>query len=357
MSPWGRIQYPPTPRKMCGLPYPRPSQGQFRARKDGGACEACHTVEGFKPSKFGVEEHAASAYPLEGRHAAVPCAKCHIPAGTATLYRVKHDECWNCHADIHKGQFAGLPYNNHCQSCHTVTEFTPSTFPLTRHGKTRFPLTGAHIAVPCGDCHQAKKPLEASLPAPYRFKDLSCTECHTDPHNGQFAERMRTVGTNGGPVGCEACHSTKAWSDNVRFDHSTTTFPLIGTHRAVSCTNCHKPPNLELTMKNVVFKAAPTQCEGCHDDPHASQFANGGRSPGCADCHNTNKWKPSLFDHETRTDFPLKGAHQNVPCGGCHKLIREVQNKPVLFYKPTPKECAACHGSGKPSQTTGVTPE
>ncbi len=28
----------------------------------------------------------------------------------------------------------------------------------------------------------------------------------------------------------------------------------------------------------------------------------------------------------------------------CHALQREVQGKPVLFYKPTSKNCADCHG-------------
>ena len=28
---------------------------------------------------------------------------------------------------------------------------------------------------------------------------------------------------------------------------------------------------------------------------------------------------------------------------------RQFEGKPVLFYKPTPKECAACHGAEKVS--------
>ena len=60
------------------------------------------------------------------------------------------------------------------------------------------------------------------------------------------------------------------------------------------------------------------------------------------------KWKPSLFDHEKRTTFPLRGAHQNVRCAECHKLTKIVAAKTVLFYKPTPKDCAACHGPTNP---------
>jgi NAD-dependent SIR2 family protein deacetylase len=60
------------------------------------------------------------------------------------------------------------------------------------------------------------------------------------------------------------------------------------------------------------------------------------------------KWKPSLFDHEKRTVFPLRGAHQNVKCAECHKLTKTVDAKTVLFYKPTPKDCVACHGANPP---------
>ncbi len=330
--------------KCADCHTPDPHRGQFRARKDSGACDSCHTVEGFKSAKFGVTEHAATGYPLEGKHASVPCAKCHTPAGKETNYRLKYGQCLDCHTDIHKGQFAGPPHNSRCEDCHTVKGYTPATFPLRRHDQTRFPLTGAHVAVACFDCHQERKPPDTTSPVPYHFEDIRCVACHTDIHNGQFAERMKKVRSDGSEVGCEACHTTKVWTDIVGFDHAGTSFLLTGAHRAVPCVNCHKPPNLELTMKNVMFKSAPTRCEGCHEDPHANQFARDGVNPGCADCHNTNKWKPSLFDHETKTDFPLKGGHLDVRCDACHKTTRQVGERTVLFYKPTPHACAACHG-------------
>jgi hypothetical protein len=97
-------------------------------------------------------------------------------------------------------------------------------------------------------------------------------------------------------------------------------------------------------MRNVAFNSAPLNCEECHQDPHAGQFNRNGRSTGCVDCHNTNKWRPSTFDHEKDAGFSLKGAHQQVKCVECHKTNRTIVDKTVLFYRPTPKECAACHG-------------
>ena len=99
---------------------------------------------------------------------------------------------------------------------------------------------------------------------------------------------------------------------------------------------------------NVDFHAAPKQCEECHADIHGAQFARAGSVTGCADCHNSARWKPSLFDHEKRTTFPLQGAHRNVGCAECHKLTHVINGKAVLFYKPTPKECVACHGANVP---------
>jgi hypothetical protein len=52
-----------------------------------------------------------------------------------------------------------------------------------------------------------------------------------------------------------------------------------------------------------------------------------------------------LFDHDKQTAFALQGAHRNVGCEGCHRLTRTVNGRAVVFYKPTPRECAACHGT------------
>jgi hypothetical protein len=326
---------------------PDPHSGQFAKRPDKGECESCHTVEGFKPSKFGLPEHNQTEYPLKGGHAKLKCEQCHIPKGKDTLYEIKFAHCTDCHADQHAGQFAAAPYLNDCERCHTVDGYRPSTFTLERHKEARFPLTGGHVAVPCGDCHKESANFKPKPTEQYHWQNLACTSCHEDPHKGQFDEKMRRAGKDGKPVGCAACHSTKSWKDLSAFDHDKTDFPLVGTHRATACIDCHKPPDLGTKLIDADFKAAPTKCEQCHDDVHGKQFAKNGVT-ACVDCHNTNKWKPSLFDHDKRTTFSLQGAHRNVRCDGCHKLTKPIEGKPVLFYKPTPKECEACHGAYVP---------
>jgi hypothetical protein len=205
----------------------------------------------------------------------------------------------------------------------------------------KFALNGSHIAVPCIGCH---KPAEASGVAVYRFASLSCTSCHSDPHRGEFALRMSIASSDGKPVGCRACHSTEVWNDLTRFDHATTRFALVGAHRAVGCADCHRPPNRERTLRNVAFKSAALACEGCHEDPHGAQFAGKSESTHCQNCHDSTKWRPSLYDHE-KSAFPLRGGHQNVRCASCHVNVKAVGGTPVLFYKPTPTACVACHGA------------
>jgi len=322
---------------------PDPHNGQFAKRASAGECAECHTVDGFKPAKFGVKEHASSAYPLQGGHAKVECQQCHVPKGKDTLYKIKFQACTDCHADRHAAQFAAAPWLNRCDQCHNLDGYKPSTFSLSRHKETRFLLTGAHAAVLCADCHKETIPVGEKKTAIYHWQELDCTSCHADPHKGQFKERMRVAGVNGKPLGCEACHSTKNWKELSRFDHSKTDFPLLGAHRATACADCHKPPNFETKLTNVDFKAAPKKCEDCHEDIHGKQFAKNDVT-SCVDCHNSTKWKPALFDHDKRTQFPLQGAHQKTRCGQCHKLTQWVNGKQVLFYKPTPKDCAACHG-------------
>jgi len=321
---------------------PDPHSGQFAKRPDGGKCESCHTLDGWSPSTFSVADHAKTGFPLIFPHAAVKCAQCHIPAGTATRFKIKYALCVDCHEDEHQGQFASAPWQNRCEQCHTGATFKTSNYSLSSHKKTNFPLTGGHAAVPCNECH---KPMPGTKVTPYHFSQLSCTTCHEDIHKGQFAQRMAVPNAQGKPLGCEACHSTKEWKDLTKFDHERTNFPLVGSHRAGACIDCHKPTNMELTMKNVDFTKAPMKCSDCHENPHADQF--GAQALDCAACHNSNKWKPSLFDHE-KTQFPLKGGHENVACSACHTLKKEVEGKPVLFYKPTPRACEACHGTNIP---------
>jgi hypothetical protein len=336
----------PLPFENCVDCHKDVHSGQFAGRPQKGECAECHTVSGWKPSLFGVKEHTSSKYPLQGKHGKVECTKCHIPAGKDTIYHMAFANCTDCHKDAHDGQFAAAPYNNRCESCHTVQDFHRTLFTITKHQETKFPLTGAHIAVPCKDCHKAGATNRSDKILPFHFQDSTCTACHKDPHRGEFNDRMAQKRADGTPFGCEACHNTRSWIAVSGFDHNKTQFPLTGAHRSVTCGQCHKPA---VGTKTVVFKGTPQRCETCHQDVHGGQFTKAGNTP-CAECHTSQRWVPSTFDHDKRTRFPLQGGHMNVKCEECHKNLQIVADKEVLCYKPTPLECVACHGANVPKE-------
>jgi hypothetical protein len=323
--------------------------GQFAARADSGDCASCHTADGWKSATYTVSSHAKSLYPLLGKHAAVACDKCHLPARAATLYKVRYQECLDCHRDPHAGQFADAEHGNRCESCHTVDRFQPAKFTLSRHNQTRFPLEGGHLAIACGDCHRKQPELHNA--EAYKFTDLTCAGCHLDPHqpkvrgtDDRLVSSVKLVAAKASAgTACEVCHNSRTWRQVASFDHSKTRFALTGAHRGAACEECHRSTALSLGARKVVFQGAPLACIGCHEDVHAGQFAAMADGQGCESCHDNLKWKPGKFDHQ-RTSFSLAGAHHRVPCKDCHNTRKEVNGRMVVFYTPTPKDCVSCHG-------------
>jgi len=332
---------------------PSPHAQQFAARADGGECSACHDEKGFKPTKFVVANHAQTKYPLEGKHATLECAKCHVPAqvitvtSNPTVYRLKFAACNDCHQDKHRKQFVDAPYLNRCQICHTVTGFNPSKFNVDAHKATRYPLLGAHIKVECDACHKLPGVKDTEQALQFKFNDMSCTACHKDPHKDEFHDIQIKLTKAGTPAGCEACHTLDSWQATKGFDHSTTRFSLLGGHRTAKCADCHKPQSVEGKLVNADFHVVPNKCETCHVDVHGAQFNAGEDAKDCSPCHNSFRWKPATFDHDTQSSYKLLGEHRDVPCAKCHFSVRTIATKPVLFYKPLSTECSACHGNKK----------
>ncbi len=320
-----------------------PHGKQLAARADGGECSSCHVVKGWKPATFNVAAHASTHFPLDGRHSTVPCAKCHPPQGQATVYRVRYSQCTDCHKDQHNEQFAGAPYANRCDSCHNLNGFQRSTFTLARHSSARMPLSGAHAAVPCGQCHYEEDGRRGQ-PGRFRFSDLTCAGCHEDPHKGQFRDRMLATRGEGGPEGCQTCHTLRTWRDVTKFDHSTARFRLAGTHRGVPCEKCHRPTDAAAGLKSAAFRSASSQCSGCHEDQHGGQFATASAGADCGKCHSSLQWKPAAFTHDRQTSFSLTEAHRGISCRECHTKTRQVNGKAMVVYRPAPRECGGCHG-------------
>jgi hypothetical protein len=231
--------------------------GQLARRADGGRCESCHDVNGFRPARFGPEEHAKTAYPLLGAHLAVACDQCHRPgvagAGKAPAVPLRYasTRCSDCHKDPHQGQLARFVASGGCEACHRVDSWRQVAFD---HTQARYPLTGSHARVACGPCHGRRE----SATAPLRFAGvpLSCDGCHRDPHQGQFAR-----GANGSA--CERCHTTESLKA-TKFDHGRdAAWRLDGAHAKVACAKCHRPETRD-GATFIRYKPLPTTCAGCH---------------------------------------------------------------------------------------------
>jgi hypothetical protein len=163
------------------------SQGEERAafmlkhqEQYGADCTSCH--DGVdRMSNF---SHA-SVFPLEGRHAEIPCQDCHrerVFAGTSNV-------CVECHAEpaIHAG-FFGLD----CQYCHTTQAWNPAL--LRMHG---FPLDhGGQGEIACGSCHASS------------YVEYTCYGCH-EHEQGETAEKHQEESIQGDTLqDCAECHPT-----------------------------------------------------------------------------------------------------------------------------------------------------
>ena len=294
--------------------------------KFGKNCESCHNTSGFKNIKASSFNHDKTLFPLVGKHQYVKCADCH---GVNLASKPKYALCTDCHKDYHKGQFTKNNIVSDCSKCHNVYSFSPSTFTIEKHNKTRFLLAGSHLAVSCNSCH---KPYNGDWN--FVFNSQKCIACHKNIHGTDIS--FAFFGDNN----CENCHSVESWN-KVKFDHAKTKFALEGKHKTITCESCHAYKNLQNKVE-YKFASLNSRCESCHNDIHHRQFDNSGQT-NCSRCHLFDTWTDLKFDHE-KTNFSLKGAHSKLQCIQCHKPVNE---NGILFikYKLEEIKCANCHSS------------
>jgi hypothetical protein len=305
--------FPGQPARFKGIPFASCGDchadahlGQLSAppaARGAAACDRCHSVNGWLPPRYELEQHAATRFPLEGAHGAVACTGCHptdprlaerIPAAVRQKLKAQRRPerfalvvlrskktpaaCATCHDDVHRGQLAVDGNNDACGTCHTTTSFTDLTF--DHDLQSRFPLTGKHAQTPCAGCH---KPEQVGTATMIRYKPLAtaCGSCHADTHQGQFLvaaasgvraaapgkERARTRD-------CNFCHGTKSFKKTT-FDHDDpkfTSYGLEGKHAAVACERCHPTVRLAADVSTIRYRPLPRACEGCHVDFHRGEF-------------------------------------------------------------------------------------
>jgi len=265
-----------SPVRYAGLPFDRcsdchndPHHGVMR-----GTCASCHNPAGWhrlQQTRFEASfDHSRTKFPLEGAHARAKCADCHRPrAAGDTLIDLRFAaatapddypppaaaNCLSCHVDAHHGEFAHAAGGATCDNCHGQDAWQPTTYDIARHNRETYKLTGAHLTVPCEDCHV--RPAPGAMPS-LHIAEHECADCHRNgsaqtknPHGDQFAQR-----------GCLDCHVTDTFKI-ASFDHSKTRYPLDGAHRHVPCASCHKA---ETTAHGpmVRYRPLPIDCRSCH---------------------------------------------------------------------------------------------
>jgi hypothetical protein len=254
--------------KYCSDCHQDYHKGQFIKRSQKGACEDCHTVEGFKPADFTMAEHNQTNYPLEGSHLAVPCLRCHQRTYKNTeRYTFKTTECTVCHSDPHKGttdQYIRYtnsdPKKEKCAFCHSVKNWAMISFD---HDPTGFKLEGKHKSARCSSCHRDTNEKDTTGPVKFKITAKACHDCHKDIHIGQFSENNTSSGDVTGITRCDRCHTPIDWNA-TNFNHDRDSrFKLEGAHRNITCTKCHNK-NYDSPGVPVIYKPLDTACSACH---------------------------------------------------------------------------------------------
>jgi hypothetical protein len=298
-------------------------------------CSTCHNTISWTTASL-TFDHSTTGFALTGTHASptpTPCASCHV----SNNYMLNSTDCIGCHlkewnstpsfgGNVPDHIKAGFPTTAAaCAQCHTITTWVDGKFDHTAFG---FPLTNSHALVAnggkvpsCASCHINNNYSMTTLPS-------SCgdTNCHLTTWT-QTTNPAHSAAAAAFPVAqCATCHNTITWT-TATFNHSTTGWPLTGSHqlapagKVVACTDsfCHVGNNYKLP--------APADCSVCHQAALLSTQTLGGAVPDhiklafpvsqCGTCHDTVLWSTGKFDHST-TGWPLQGTHVTTPCASCH---------------------------------------
>jgi predicted CXXCH cytochrome family protein len=325
---------------LCTACHTDPHGGKFQK-----PCDACHSTQGWSEGVARGFDHTATKFPLRGAHRTVRCTQCHTPSAAGTegpppsrRFTIKRfGQCGDCHADVHRGEFAQRPGAGACETCHTETAFSPSKF---LHTSAAYQLEGRHANVSCERCHTALTAYRAgkgTLDLRIAKRDR-CADCHADGHGGQLSNR-----SDRGE--CGSCHTVKGYAPSTFSvaDHASTRFALAGAHGALPCAACHRAGTVQAKSTRQLRWSGLPRCETCHKDPHGGQFTGRQGQEGCASCHTTPSWQTLAFAHE-RTKFPLTGRHAAVPCVACHKSPPGA-NGQARRFAGTPMRCVDCHNT------------
>ncbi|MBI3569486.1 MAG: hypothetical protein HY082_00020 [Gammaproteobacteria bacterium] len=200
------------------------------------------------------------------------------------------------------------------------------------HVKTGFPLTGAHVQVPCETCH---------IHGTFKGTPKNCETCHTPGSRIQTAS-IKPPNHIPTQQACNQCHSSTASWKVARFTHAGVT-----PHQ---CGQCHN--NSFAPGKPAMHPATTQPCDTCHRTTTwmSAAFTHLGVLPGsCATCHGS-----------TATRKPSNHVPTNLSCDACHTTGGTFTTSRFTHSATQgvlPLQCATCHnGSYTQWNALGKTP-
>jgi hypothetical protein len=273
------------------------------------ACESCHETDSWRMKTEHTFKHETTGFLLAGKHKVIKCASCH----QGLKFKEAKPNCTSCHTDVHRSELGAS-----CLNCHTAVSWRIPDM-MQKHQQTRFPLAGRHQTLLCQSCHVNAVQLQ------FVGTPTTCIGCHRSDYkttkNPDHAMAQFSID-------CAQCHNVTSMAWGGSFDHSLTSFPLMGAHRAAPCASCHQAN---------VYKGLSVECVSCHRSDY-EQTSNPNHTTAnfptvCQACHTSTSWNGATFDHNA-TRFPLTGTHVSTPCQSCH-----VNGN----YQLTFTDCYQCH--------------
>jgi hypothetical protein len=235
-------------------------------------CARCHNPRSFIDRTTMVRNHRAYRFPLSGAHVTVDCDACHITQPLDALsYVGLATDCASCHFNTgfpdaeQRPPSPPHPDQTDCDTCHSTVTFD------FNHRRTRFPLTGAHLALQCSDCH---------ADGVFRGRSTACYSCHQSMYEATSDPSHVVANFD---HNCARCHNTTTFSGARYLEHDSRFFPIYsGQHlgRWDACSDCH--------VNSGTY--SEFSCLLCHVEPQTSDNHQGvGNyrydSLACYQCH------------------------------------------------------------------------
>ncbi|MDT8301198.1 MAG: cytochrome b/b6 domain-containing protein [Sedimentisphaerales bacterium] len=198
-----------------------PHAGQFEQK-----CNECHSELDWKSPLNKPFHTVESEFPLNGKHTALTCEKCHIPAKddfklASPKFIGLGTKCQSCHEDPHNAQMS-----HSCSTCHSDQGWKGMYLLFSHNEHSAFKLDSLHAGLSCDGCHT-----NTSQATRYRPLQKHCELCHnaqTLAMQGIMTPKQKLFESDPhwGRLACIDCHDTN-------ITHQST------DNYAARCISCH----------------------------------------------------------------------------------------------------------------------